>query len=262
LKPVIRNDRLYLITKTYHKTKEKINMKKRFLIVLFTMTIALSLCACNKNTNETVSNDVKNPPTEIETTTQEESSTETETTTQEESSTEIESNLESDTESNTEIDSSKTDSAESTKFTTTPLDTTMYATQQCNIRKGPSTDNDIIGALSQAEGIHITGRVDDLNWYEVSLADGSVGYISGKLLTETKPAVQVEASNPTPQQEAVSQSNNTSHSNEVINELTGEPYKPGDPVPGGGTFIGEAQYTEDGNTIIFPDGTVAHRVNK
>lgn len=191
-------------------------------------------------------------------------STEVETESITESSIATESSTEAGTESSVEtsIGQEEINNVSETNFTTTPLDITMYATQQCNIRKGPSTDNDIIGALSRAEGIHITGRVDDLNWYEISLADGSTGYVSGKLLTETKPTVQVEASNPTPQQEAVSQSNNTSHSNEVINELTGEPYKPGDPVPGGGTFIGEAQYTEDGNTIIFPDGTVAHRVNK
>ncbi len=70
-------------------------MKKRFLIILFTMAISMSLYACNKNTNETASNDVQNQPTETatqeETTTQEESSTEIETTTQEESSTETES---------------------------------------------------------------------------------------------------------------------------------------------------------------------------
>lgn len=198
--------------------------------------------------------------TEVETESITESSIATESSTEESSNIETEAGTESSVE--TSIGQEEINNVSETNFTTTPLDITMYATQQCNIRKGPSTDNDIIGALSRAEGIHITGRVDDLNWYEVSLADGSTGYISSGLLTDTKPTVQVETPNPTPQQEAVSQSNNTSHSNEVINELTGEPYKPGDPVPGGGTFIGEAQYTEDGNTIIFPDGTVAHRVNK
>ena len=77
-------------------------MKKKILIVLFTMAISMSLYACNKNTNETANNDVQNQPTEtatqeeessteIESTTQEEFSTEIETTTQEESSTETES---------------------------------------------------------------------------------------------------------------------------------------------------------------------------
>ena len=81
-------------------------MKKRFLIILFTMAISMSLYACNKNTNETASNDVQNQPTETatqeETTTQEESSTEIETTTQEESSTETESTAQE--ESSTEIE--------------------------------------------------------------------------------------------------------------------------------------------------------------
>ena len=260
-------------------------MKKKIIITLLSaLTISTLLTACNSKENnvnaqenavtesetmtqeesstETETTTQEESSTEIETTTQEESSTETETTTQEESSTEIESNLESDTESNTEIDSSKTDSAESTKFTTTPLDTMMYATQQCNIRKGPSTDNDIIGALSQAEGIHITGRVDDLNWYEVSLADGSTGYVSGKLLTETKPTVQVEASNPTPQQGVNSQ--NTSEGlltpDQVINPDTGEPYKPGDVDKNGMTYVGST-FDENGNQVA-PNGSVFHRGGK
>lgn len=57
-------------------------MKKKVLVVLFTMAISMSLYACNKNTNETANNDGQNPP--IETTTQEEeSSTEIETLRQE-----------------------------------------------------------------------------------------------------------------------------------------------------------------------------------
>ena len=263
-------------------------MKKKIIITLLSaLTISTLLTACNSKENnvnaqenavtesetmtqeesstELESTTQEESSTEIETATQEESSTEIETTTQEESSTETESTTQEESsteiESNTEIDSSKTDSAESTKFTTTPLDTMMYATQQCNIRKGPSTDNDIIGALSRAEGIHITGRVDDLNWYEVSLADGSVGYISSKLLTETKPTVQVEASTPTTQQEASSQADRPLHANEVINPNTGEPLKPGDVLPNGLTHLGEIITDENGNQVA-PNGAVFHRGGK
>ena len=139
----------------------------------------------------------------------------------------------------------------------------MYATQLCNIRSTPSTENDnnIIGSLLQADGIHITGKVDGINWYEVSLADGSTGYISSKLLTETKPAVQIETPAPTTQQEAASQSDRLLKENEIINELTGEPLKPGDKLVNGMTYLGEIQYNENGD-IVEPDGTIVEFLNK
>lgn len=214
------------------------------------------------DTEESISTEVE---TESITESITESSVATENNTEESSNIETEAGTGGSVETKNSVETSirqeEINNVGETNFTTTPLDITMYATQQCNIRKGPSTDNDIIGTLSQAEEIHITGRVDDLNWYELSLSDGSTEYVSGKLLTDTKPTVQVEASNPTTQQEAVSQSDNTSHSNEVINELTGEPLKPGDEVVGGLIYLGETQYTENGD-IVLPDGTIAHRVNK
>lgn len=215
-------------------------MKKGVVISLLIAISVNSLLftACgNKDVSAMSNNVISDVETEssiteessdVETEAETESSVSVENSTEESSSIETEAGTESSVE--TSIGQEAINNVDETNFTTTPLDITMYATQQCNIRRGPSTANDIIGTLLQAEGIHITGRVDDLNWYEVSLNDGSTGYVSGKLLTETKPTVQVEASNPTTQEKAVLQSNNTSHSNEVINELTGEPLKPGDEV--------------------------------
>lgn len=198
--------------------------------------------------------------TEVETESITESSIATESSTEESSNIETEAGTESSVE--TSIGQEEINNVSETNFTTTPLDTTMYATQQCNIRKGPSTDNDIIGALSRAEGIHITGRVDDLNWYEVSLADGSTGYISSKLLTETKPTVQIETPAPTTQQGVNSQ--NTSEGlltpDQVINPDTGEPYKPGDVDKNGMTYVGST-FDENGNQVA-PNGSVFHRGGK
>ena len=100
-----------IVIETYHKTKEKIRMKKKVLIVLFTIAISMSLYACNKNTNETASNDVQNPP--IETATQEEeSSTETESTAQEESFTENESTAQEEFSTETEATTQEESSSE------------------------------------------------------------------------------------------------------------------------------------------------------
>lgn len=196
-------------------------MKKRVVLSLLSIVISVSSLLFTACGNKDVSAMSNNVPSEIATSSsieesssveesssiEESSSTEVETESEIESSTEIESlsteGEEKETSESTKIDESKlanavgevdieeynAGNAESTKFTTTPLDTTMYATQQCNIRSNPSTEDTVIGSLLQTQEIHVTGKVNEVNWYEVSLADGSTGYISGGLLTDTKPAV-------------------------------------------------------------------------
>lgn len=253
-------------------------MKKRVVLSLLSIVISTSSLLFTACGNKDVSAMSNNVPSEIEISSssieessiaeesssiEESSTTEVETESEIESSTEIESlsaeGEEKETSESTEIDESKlanavgevdieeynAGNAESTKFTTTPLDTMMYATQQCNIRQAPSIEDAVIGSLLQTQEIHVTGKVNEANWYEVSLQDGSVGYISSKLLTETKPTVQIETPAPTTQQEAASQSEELLTPDQVINPVTGEPIKPGDTLPSGATHLGHDWYNPD-----------------
>lgn len=165
---------------------------------------------------------------ETETTTEIESATEVEsTTTEPESTTEIESTTSETETSTTEIEST-TDSVETgaSTYTITDMDKIMYATKNCNVRKGPDADTfEKIGALNKNEEVRVTGKVNEVNWYRISLADGSEAYVSGTLLSETKATTpKPSAGNGnTTQQPAVSEDPNV-----IINPITGEVMKPGD----------------------------------
>ena len=159
-----------------------------------------------------------------------------------------------------DIEEYKAGDADENTYTVTDLDETMYATQKCNIRVQPSIQDDVIGSLLQTQEIHVTGKVNEVDWYRVSLSDGVEGYISASLLTTMKPTVQVTPS--APSSETVTPSDGIVHEDQIINPVTGQTLKPGDTTPAGTTYLGEVITSEDGNTKIMPDGTVIHKVNK
>lgn len=84
-----------------------------------------------------------------------------------------------------------------------PLDPqSMYATQACNIRKGPSTDYERVGGLSYAEEVTVIGKVESegkKTWYVLeSATEDEVRMVSGGLLSTTKPQPIQQSSNSTP----------------------------------------------------------------
>ena len=219
-------------------------MKNKIFIILLTMTISISLCACGKSNNESANNDVKNPTTETitqnETIAQEESTTEIETTSQEESTAQEstvpntnedtknteESTIEEETSS---IEETSNISTEST-YTISESDMTMYTVKGCNIRQGASTEYDVIGTLSKGEAVKVTGKVNEVSWYEISYGEGK-GYVSGSLLVSEKPAEEQVPSQPEqpaqpPQQP--SQPEQPASSSNSINPNTGQTMKPGE----------------------------------
>ena len=60
----------------------------------------------------------------------------------------------------------------------------IYALQTINIRKGPSTDFEILGVLIANDGITAKGKSGD--WYAVDYY-GATGYVSASLVTDTPP---------------------------------------------------------------------------
>ncbi len=129
--------------------------------------------------------------------------------------------------------------AEST-YTISESDMTMYTVKGCNIRQGASTEYDVIGTLSKGEAVKITGKVNEVNWYEISLSEDKKGYVSGSLLVSEKPAEEQMPSQPEqpaqpqqpeqpaqpPQQPA--QPEQPASSDAPINPNTGQPMKPGE----------------------------------
>ncbi len=60
----------------------------------------------------------------------------------------------------------------------------MYATNAVNVRRGPSTEYEVISHIAMAQQIETTGQADT-GWYQVMI-DESPAYISNKYLSETK----------------------------------------------------------------------------
>lgn len=219
-------------------------MKKLAVMVLMA---SISLTACGnkavkadsmevmKNIEETTSieeaSSIEEATTIEETTSTEETSTIEETTSMEETST-----IEEETSSIEETSNIPTEGT----YTISESDMTMYTVKGCNIRQGASTEYDVIGTLSKGEAVKVTGKVNEVNWYEISLSEDKKGYVSGSLLVSEKPAEEQAPTQPEqpaqpqqpeqpaqpPQQPA--QPEQPASSDAPINPNTGEVMKPGE----------------------------------
>ena len=219
-------------------------MKKLAVMVLMA---SISLTACGnkavkadsmevmKNIEETTSieeaSSIEEATTIEETTSTEETSTIEETTSMEETST-----IEEETSSIEETSNIPTKGT----YTISESDMTMYTVKGCNIRQGASTEYDVIGTLSKGEAVKVIGKVNEVNWYEISLSEDKKGYVSGSLLVSEKPAEEQAPAQPEqpaqpqqpeqpaqpPQQPA--QPEQPASSDAPINPNTGEVMKPGE----------------------------------
>ena len=69
---------------------------------------------------------------------------------------------------------------------------TMWAKAAVNMRENGSTDYKKVGSLKAGEQVTVTG-IDSTGWYEIKKADGTVGHVSDKYLTEVNPSVSTSA---------------------------------------------------------------------
>lgn len=65
---------------------------------------------------------------------------------------------------------------------------TMWAKSGVNVRENGSTSYKKVASLKKDEQVTVTG-IDSTGWYEIRLADGTVGHVSDKYLTEVQPSV-------------------------------------------------------------------------
>lgn len=69
------------------------------------------------------------------------------------------------------------------------MSATMYATIALNVRSGPSTDFDRLGAIAEGEKVQVTGKSGD--WYMIDY-NGQQGFVSGSYLTTEQPKQQTQ----------------------------------------------------------------------
>ncbi len=84
--------------------------------------------------------------------------------------------------------------------TPTPKPEVVVQSQRLNVRAGPSTLHPRIGQVTQGDVLEVVGKNPDNTWWQVRLADGSVGWVYGGLVAAQGAieSVQVAANIPTP----------------------------------------------------------------
>lgn len=75
------------------------------------------------------------------------------------------------------------------KITAFDAPKTMYATHALNVRRGPSTDYEVVSHLKMAQAVEVTGQAET-GWYQL-LVDGVPAYASNSYLSETKVEIPV-----------------------------------------------------------------------
>lgn len=148
-------------------------------------------------------------------------------------------------------------------LTFTDCNETVYATGTVNLRSGPSTDDEKVGALNKNQSVTRIGigTGDYASWSKVKLSDGSEVYVASKYLTTTKPVSQ-SSSKPSGggtsgtvgshQTQGSSQGSNHTHSAEdddpILSQLLGGNSEAWDPLEGMTPEEREAQMEADRKT--------------
>ena len=95
---------------------------------------------------------------------------------------------------------------------------TMYAVQNCNVRKGPSTDTDKVGGLEKGQEVTRTGT-STTGWSRIKY-NGTTAYVATRLLSKEKPNEEVQ--NEVDTENTITNEVNTDITNSVDNVLTNE----------------------------------------
>lgn len=182
--------------------------KKLYLALLVTLTTAFVLTGCSGCNTETVEETTENitseEVTEEEITSEtkefdgKEETTETvvvseevEETTENIISEEVMEEITSEIEENSEVTDETTESEEVAEetpaYTVTDMEKTMYAQRSVNVRTGPTTDYEKLGALNTNDEVKVTGQSDN-GWYRIEY-NGSEGFVSNNYLGDTKVVV-------------------------------------------------------------------------
>ena len=161
------------------------NRKKRFLLS-FIILLTLMLIACGH------SKDVISENLSTDTITEESKDTENDTSsnmteeTIENTETEETKDSETSDEANSESEFDEVEDVEEPKepeFVVKDYDAVLFVKNPVNVRKGPSTDYDVIGGLEKGKQITVTGRVDT-GWYRIQYNDENAYVYSSYLIDE------------------------------------------------------------------------------
>lgn len=161
------------------------------------MLLCLVLSGCGKNEAVVTGAETTEESTEMDTVITSEEATEesaeatdTEAETQNEVTVDEEA-VEDDTEAATEMETTEAKKEVTEKITAFETPKTMYATLALNVRRGPSTDYEVVSHLQKAQAVEVTGQAET-GWYQL-VVDGTPAYASDLYLSETEVVVETPA---------------------------------------------------------------------
>lgn len=166
-------------------------MKKSFrgVVALAALCVTVMLAGCS-NTDSSMSADVSLPETESQTTTTTTATEPTTTTTTTSAATTTTTTTPTTTTPTTTTPETTTTTTapttESNGIVTQKASGEMYANCIANVRKGNSTEYDVIMQIPKNKKVKIIGKCDN-GWYAVKV-DGKTGYMAGSVLSDGKVA--------------------------------------------------------------------------
>lgn len=96
--------------------------------------------------------------------------------------------VEENTESETEV------KEETPAYTVTDMEKTMYAQRSVNVRSGPATNYEKLGALNTNDEVKVTGQADN-GWYRIEYK-GNEGFVSNNYLGDNKVVINTTPATP------------------------------------------------------------------
>ncbi|MBQ6886132.1 MAG: SGNH/GDSL hydrolase family protein [Lachnospiraceae bacterium] len=183
-------------------------IKGKKLLILMVFMLIFTGCGKQEETVETKENTVvletETEPEQVETESETEPETE-EKETEEIVETELQTEQESESvevETETETEEMTVEEKEKIEYTVTQVEeVSMYAASSVNVRQGPSTDFERVGALKAGQEVKVTGEAST-GWYEIAYGEEKA-YVSNKYLQSEPIPVPV----PVQQPEAASSNN-------------------------------------------------------
>ncbi len=163
--------------------------KRLYLALIVTLTATFVLIGCNANTVVVEEDSQEAESAELSVSEEivvDEENAETELLSEEES--ELDEDMAEITESEEVAENTDEEVIPLEDSPIISMDTIMFAQRDINVRSGPGTDYEKIGALSTNDEVIVTGQDKESGWYQIEYGD-VVAFVSDSYLGENKVVV-------------------------------------------------------------------------
>ena len=163
-------------------------MKKRWCLMLSVILImAFVLFGCNDDGESVEENSISTVSEETDNGEDSEEETVVNETTESVSEDNVEGAVE---EEQTDLEENDKEEVPTEDSPIAPMDIVLYAQREVNVRSGPGTDYEKLGALAVNTEVTVTGKDKESGWYQIEYEE-TVGFVSDAYLGEEKVEVTI-----------------------------------------------------------------------